>query len=677
MKLSRALALAAALLLIAQVACADMPYYTLTMGAEGELVETQCAYEPVRMMVSFGGETLKKPSDMALGPDGNLYIADTGNKRVLVVTQMGELVRIIGDDKELASPTGVFVDQALNVYVADERKGYVVRYDAEGRLAQTWERPTHPMFGEGMAFKPSKVAVDSRGTLYITSAGNYNGIIKLGADGSFIGYFGANTARVSVTTMLKKLLYSDEQFAQSVPNIIPLSIQSLCMDDKGMVYTVSQTTGAQALRRLNVAGNDNLTPEYVVENPVCVAVTDSGSIIAANASGEIMEMTGEGRLLFLTSAVMRSSLRKGLFQGISAVAVTDDYRIFVLDRMVCNVQVLTPTEFADTVHGAFDLFQHGRYLESKALWTEAKRMNGFFSYASVGLGEAQFREGEYRAAMESFRHGSDKAGYSDAFWEVRADWLHEHLVTVLLWAAGAMALVGTLLLVQKKTYVFEPLLMLCDRFAALRLVREVRYAFGILRHPYDVCYGVKREGKASLLSGTVLLLLFFAAYVVQKYYSGFLFSSVRSGVYELALDAETVALVFGLVTMCCYLVSSIKDGEARWTDTYIAFAYSLIPVVILCPIATLLSNVLTLNETFVISLLHVIAYGWSGLLFVLSIMFLNDYSLRKTLTVILWSLFTIVVVVAVVFIFIVFLNQLLDFLRSVYGEGVYRFASKA
>lgn len=674
MKFARMLTLALLLTFLGTFACADMPYYTLTMGADGDLVETQSAYEPVRTMVNFGGETLKKPNDMVLGPDGNLYIADTGNKRILVISQTGELIKEIGNKKVFNTPTGVFVDEELNVYVADERKGKVFRFNKNGDLDITYEKPVHPMFGENMTFKPSKVVVDSRGTLYITSSGNYNGIIKLKADGSFIGYYGANITKVSLTTMIKKLLYTDEQFAKSVPNTIPLSIQSLCMDKKGMIYTVSSTSGQQALRRLNVAGNDNLTPEYVISEPVCVTVSPTGSIFLANASGEILEMTSEGRMLFLTSAVMRSSIRKGLFQGVSAVAVDDQYQLFVLDRMLCNVQVMAPTEFADTVHNAFELFQQGRYFESKDLWTEAKRMNSLFSYASVGLGESLYREGNYVAAMEAFYHGNDKGGYSDAYWEVRADWLHRNLGWIIVGVVGAGILVACLLYVQRKTYVFEPLLQIIDRVNDWKPVREFRYAFGILRHPYDTCYGIKRENKASLFSGTLMLFLFFVVYIYQKYGSGFLFSNVRSGVYELGLDAEVVSIVFGLVTMCCYLISAIKDGEARWSDTYIAFAYSLIPVILICPIATLLSNVLTFNEAFLISLLHVVAYGWSALLFCLSIMFLNDYSFRSTVSVILWALFTMVVVVAVAFIFIVFANQLIDFLRALYGEGVYRFA---
>ena len=116
-----ALLLLAVLLIIqAASALASVPYRTFTLGVDGNLVQTQAAYEPIRTMTRFGETTLKNPADMRLGPDGNLYIADDGNTRILVITQSGEFVKIIGSKKTLKSARGVFVDDNLNVFVADE-----------------------------------------------------------------------------------------------------------------------------------------------------------------------------------------------------------------------------------------------------------------------------------------------------------------------------------------------------------------------------------------------------------------------------------------------------------------------------------------------------------------------------------------------------------------------------
>ena len=430
-----ALLLLAAVLLTAQCesALASVPYRTFTLGVDGDLVETQAAYEPRRTMTRFGEETLKNPQDMRLGPDGNLYIADDGNSRILVVTQSGEYVKEIGSKKTLKSAKGVFVDDDLNVFVADEKGRAVVMFDKDGKEVRSYTKPTDtPLFGESAAFKPNKLVLDKRGNLYIASVGNTNGIVQMSPVGSgeFLGYYGANQSRVNWITAIRQKILSEDQLKMQA-DIVPTSVKNLTIDEKGMVYTVSGAENA-ALRRLNVAGRNTLTPDYNTERTAAVAVNSFGSIFTANKDGSIMEYTSEGSTLFLFGATDTGDQRVGTFKSVTGLVVTDDYNIFVLDEILNSVQVLSATEFTDLVHSAFTLFQDGKYAESKVPWTEVLRMNSLFTYASTGLGEALYREGNFDQALSSFRNGGNRKGYSDAFWELRSDWLHKNLGVILI-----------------------------------------------------------------------------------------------------------------------------------------------------------------------------------------------------------------------------------------------------
>ena len=220
-----ALLLLLALLLQTVPALAKMPYKTFTLGVNKELVETQTAYEPVRSMTRFGEETLKDPQDLRMGPDGNLYIADTGNKRILVVSREGELIREIKDKKNFKTPSGVNVDAQGNIYVADESARAVLVYSPEGELIRTWQKPTHPLFGETAPYKPRKVVIDKRGNLYICSKGNTNGIVQISpaGEGEFLGYYGANESNVTLLTAIKKAVFTDEQLS-SMAGIVPISV---------------------------------------------------------------------------------------------------------------------------------------------------------------------------------------------------------------------------------------------------------------------------------------------------------------------------------------------------------------------------------------------------------------------------------------------------------------------
>jgi len=54
--------------------------YTVTLDAKGQYIRTQDAYLPEMVNIDMG---LSKPEDMMFDDQGTLWIADTGNKRIL------------------------------------------------------------------------------------------------------------------------------------------------------------------------------------------------------------------------------------------------------------------------------------------------------------------------------------------------------------------------------------------------------------------------------------------------------------------------------------------------------------------------------------------------------------------------------------------------------------------
>ncbi len=576
---------------------AATPFRTYTLGTDKDLVETQTAYEPVRTMIRFGEETLKMPQDMRMGPDGYLYIADNGNKRILVIDTEGNFIREIVDKKNMKSPMGVFVDDGLNIYVADDKARAVLVYDKDGKFVMEYTKPTHQLFGKTAPYVPQKVVLDKRGNLYIVSKGNTNGIVQISpvGGGEFLGYYGANASRISFLTQMRRAIFGENSSA--VGEIVPISVKNLTIDQKGMVYTVTEAADTSALRRLNVAGKSTMVPEWFVELNSAVAVNASNSIFTANANGTLMEYTSEGDLLFVFGANdAQSEQRIGMFKSVTGLVVTDDYTIYVLDATLNSIQVLKPTEFTDLVHQAFTLFQEGKYAESKAPWTEVLRMNSLFTYASTGLGEALYREGSYEEAMEAFRNGGYRQGYSDAWWEQRSTLLHNNMSMVIYVAVAVIVLWIVVKKLDKKFRILNPLRTLKNGIGSIRLVSQVGWSGMMLRNPYDACYGIKREKRASWLSAIIVLLIFFVLYVANKYFAGFLFKTMPDGYFELLNDFLLVFGAFLLLTICCYLVCTITDGEARFKDIFITAAYALIPMIVFLPIKLVLTNVLTFNE---------------------------------------------------------------------------------
>ena len=75
---------------------------------------------------------------LAVGPDGMVYVSDSGNARVQVFTPQGRFVRQFGSlgsgKGQFLRPFFLVVDQAGNVYVEDDQAGIVSKFSPGGKV---------------------------------------------------------------------------------------------------------------------------------------------------------------------------------------------------------------------------------------------------------------------------------------------------------------------------------------------------------------------------------------------------------------------------------------------------------------------------------------------------------------------------------------------------------------
>lgn len=136
-------------LLMVTGGAAAVPYQGYIYNSRNEAIHAPQAYLPA---AAIDGEALgvgpfKEPRDLAVGA-GMVYLADTGNNRVVGFDLDGGTVKIIdqfqanGRDDRLRAPTGVFVTSAGELYVADRDNGRIVHFDAEGHYVREIGAPS-------------------------------------------------------------------------------------------------------------------------------------------------------------------------------------------------------------------------------------------------------------------------------------------------------------------------------------------------------------------------------------------------------------------------------------------------------------------------------------------------------------------------------------------------------
>lgn len=651
---------------------AETPYRTYTIDGYGYVQETQTAYLAYETITKFGDKFLSSPSDMCVTKTGEIYVADTGNSRIVVGDLEGNLIRVIGEGT-LVTPKGVYVTEDNHVYVADRDAQAVFEFNESGEVVNKYTKPTSPLYGDNLSFLPIKIVVNNSGVMYIICESNTNGIVEISPTdgGTFLGYFGTNYASKSIKTIIYRAILTDAQRAKMVSNI-PSTPYNLAIEEKGLVYTVTRGEKYETLKRLNIAGANLIDPDSYDVVPAAVAVGNHDNVYVASQQGYIYEYNNEGDLLYVFGGLDDGTQRVGLSTLVTSIQVDTSDRIYILDSDKCQIQVYEPSEFTNLLHQALYLYSKGRYTESKEPLTEVLKMNSMFDYANQAMGRAYFQEENYEMALYYAKLAKDYDGYSDAFWEIRNQWLKRNIVTAVLLILFLWILYKVIRFLDKKKSILAVPKAFWERVKQNQVVSNLLYAKFFMRHPMDGSYGIAREGRASWIAPSILLVVFTVEFVINKYLCGFLQKTVREGRYEIVSDIGMVVIIMAAVTICNYLVCTINEGEGTVKKIYTYFCYSLTPYIVLTPLSFVLSHVLTDNEQFLITMVQVVMIGWIVVLVILAIKEVNNYTVKETFKIICITLFTILILALIIFIIYVLWAQVFEFISSVFGEVVYR-----
>jgi sugar lactone lactonase YvrE len=136
------------------------------------------------------GDELWQPGDMAVAPNGTLYMTAVGN-RIERFSAIGQFLGMWGSygsgDGQFDGPSGVAVAPDGIVYVADGGNHRVQHFNATGEFLGKWGSQGS---GDGQFDGPGDVAVAPDGTVYVGDRGNHR-IQRFSASGQFLGTWGS------------------------------------------------------------------------------------------------------------------------------------------------------------------------------------------------------------------------------------------------------------------------------------------------------------------------------------------------------------------------------------------------------------------------------------------------------------------------------------------------------
>lgn len=706
------LAMILAAVQVPHTAWADVTYGTFTKDSYGHQIDTQPAYTPFKMIGKdlaapdpdnpgqFVASPMQKPSDVYISESDEIYVADTGNNRIVKFDKDGNFERYYElAENPLNAPQGVFVDEKGHIFIADTGNKRVVRLSASSQLLKEYKRPESSNVPEELKYDPIKVAADKRGYIYIVTMGGYYGLVQLNPDGEFQRFYGANAAPFSFIDSIKRAFYTREMYENETSKIPP-AVNNLAIDDGGFIYTVTNGAEVEAeqIKKLNFQGENILaqynkfgtakksfgeynwydiryvdgitTPPQIVD----VSVDSEGNFTVVDSYYTYLsQYDANGNLLFYFGGPSSSaSSQLGLIKTPAAIDINSRGEIYVLDSQESILQAYRLSEFGAMVHEANRLTQEGRYLESEKPWKEVLRLNEQYLPAILGLAQVAYKKGEYEEAARLFKIAGNDAGYSESFWQIRLQWFQARFsffATLFAIAAVFIFVVNRLARGRINRMMEGFSNRMDDRYL---LFSQLKQAFVILRHPIDGFTALRFENKGGYVSACILLVLTGSALLLSEQMTSFAFNPVSpSSVTVTSVLLPFLGLWCGWV-VSNYLISSIYRGEGRFKDVFVGSAYALTPFILIgFPLAAL-SNVMTHAEGAIYDYLQLGMYIWLAFLFIWMVQSLHNYTVGETLMNMIMSLFALIVLAVLIFLVIGLTNELLVFVHEVYQEVLLR-----
>lgn len=633
------------------------------------------------------------PEDLFIDSWGNLFIADTGNNRIVRIDPSGALlgeIRGPAAGRMLSGPQGVFVSRDGTTYVADTGNYRIVVFGPDGGTKFVIERPRSYLFRGEMAFTPTKLVVDRRGFIYAVNKDDYRGILVFDGEGKFRGFFGSNPVGFNWRALLIRLFATKAQ-KERIARDLPPPHSNVTIDDQGYIYSSTYYDTKNQIKKLSPAGVDVYNKGLVIRygerrragNPafVDIAVDDQGIISALDAgTGQVYQYDQDRHLLLLFGT---KGDGKSQFKLPSSISVDSARKIYVLDKDIGVIKVFRPTHFATLVHTASRLYYDGRYAEAEAPWREVIRLNSNYSLAHTGIGKAALKRGDLETAMAHFRYAKDYIGYSSAFAKLRYRYLREHFGSFMGWVGFLIAL-----LVAARWAIGR--VMARPHEKSGWVARFIQFTFSMIRSPFETFLVLKAEGPVAMafvmvglaIAARVFTLkvtgfqlaqanLFEALSRLSRYqwtFTGFCLGQADPDEISIAAEAVKVLFPWALWVIANYGVSTIHGGEGFFRDVLVGSAFSLAPYVVFAPPLALLTNIGTWDERGLFVTLWWGIALWVAFLMSNQVRVMHNYEFGEVLWVSLVTIFGMLVLIGAGGLTYSLTSQMVNFAREVAVE---------
>lgn len=668
----------------------DVPYDTYTYWQTDnkfKAVYTKPLFEDPEVLTShlLGIENFKELVDIAVSDDGYIYLLDSSS-RVVVLTEDYKLYKEIRaiNGKDFKGAKGIYETNG-NIYISDTENMRVIITDKDGNFKGEILEPDSPVVPDDFSYKPIKTAVDKKGYKYILCDGSYYGALLYSPDGKFLSFYGSNSVKNGVVQLLEdlwnRLTMTDEKYEKQARKF-PYQFTDLCIDKEGFVYTSTSKTESSewvqkgVIRKLAPNGNDIIESSEVVfgEKEVPLTFGRGFYIHAQNMGGvtvdddnffytfdttynKIYMYDNECNNVCVFGGGFDSGKQNGTFQKIAAIESNGD-DLLVIDGIKNTLTIFKCNDYGKKLKALQNKTLKGEYTLTEKGWKKILNQDLNNRFAYVGLAKSAYAKGDYKQALSLSKTACDKKIYSEAYIQLRKEFIYKNIVWIL---AVSFALIILLVILSKR-----------------RKKKETKpeERIGVLKdsliHPVLSFAKLKEKNLSSVGIGTVVLVVYYISVALQNMFGSFMFVSTDSTSFNaVILLLRTVGLVL-LWTVANWAVSCLLGGIGKMKEIFTVVCYSLIPMIIANFAYIILTHVFVPDEVAFLSTIMTAFTIYSVIMLIIGTIVIHDFSFGRFVASAILTVFAMAIVLFIIILIVVLVQQFVAFGATVYNEIIFR-----
>jgi hypothetical protein len=654
----------------------------------GEVSQTPASYEVSKVMnLNLIDDKFDFPSDFVI--NNNEIVVVDNHANLITAISLDDQSKILwtinsfdnnGKRDTFNQPTSVIFNQG-NIYVTDTENSRILEFDNNHNLVKVFGAPKINVGGVNYAYKPLKVAIDNAGYMYVIAKNMNQGLIVLDNKGEFQSFVGAPKVKVSFTDLMWRSISTKAQI-ERMAQFVPTEYNSLDMDSDGFIYCTSSSyneadivnsivghdTSDQfaMIKRLNNSGVDVLKrsgdfppagdiriPASPFPNAPLLSSTattskdvitgqsaftdvksiDSGMYFCLDSNrNRIFCYDGDGNMLFTVGG---SGNRASSMNSPVAIEYKNE-QLYVLNSSNKSIQIYHPTEYGACLLETTRAYSNGEYDKANKNCQKLLHMNSNSEFANIMLGKICMKNSQYQQAMNYFRLANNKPLYSQALGFYCSQFLQRHFIGIVCIIILILAFIG----------VVRRLIVRYSKKESVggQICGNICSSFYVLFHPFQGFYNLKYEKKGSLAIAFVLFGLVAVEAVLQRTALSFSFNQYNPK-YVVVLFVGICSLatsLFFILSNWCF--TTLMDGKGWLRDIVIFTAYAQLPIIIINLPLIFVSHFMTIDQIMLYNSCLMISTVWTLLLLFIGMLVTHDYTFGKSVIVLILTIFGIVVI---------------------------------